>query len=52
MLCSGSGNYSYTIDVIFILNTTIHKVLSSKQRLFCDFIDIKVPFDNVYRNAL
>ena len=41
-----------TIDAIFILNAIVHKVLNSKQRLFCAFIDLKAAFDNVYRNAL
>ena len=41
-----------TIDAIFILNAIVNKVLNSKQRLYCAFIDLKAAFDNIYRNAL
>ena len=41
-----------TVDAIFILNAVISKIINEKGRLYCAFIDLKMAFDNIYRNAL
>ena len=52
MCTSDSEKNRSTIDAIFILNAIVNKVLNSKQRLYCAFIDLKAASDNIYRNAL
>ena len=35
-----------------LLNAVISKILNEKGRLYCAFIDLKMAFDNIYRNTL
>ena len=41
-----------TVDCIFILHSIISKVLSSKQKLYCVFIDFEKAFDKIDRLKL
>ena len=45
------ADYS-TVDAIFILNSSINKMIKMiqiKKMLYCAFIDFKMTFDSVYR---
>ena len=41
-----------TTDAIFLLHTVISKVLSSKKKLYCCFVDYRKAFDSVNRYKL
>ncbi|MEW8546895.1 MAG: reverse transcriptase family protein [Candidatus Thiodiazotropha sp.] len=41
-----------TVDNLFILQSLIEIVKSTKNKLFCAFIDFKQAFDNVWRDGL
>ena len=41
-----------TVDAIFSLHAIISKVLSSKKRLYCAFIDFKKAFDYIDRKKI
>lgn len=41
-----------TTDAIFLLHTTIQKILSKKSKLYCIFIDYQRAFDTINRDAL
>ena len=41
-----------TTDAIFLLHTTIQKILSQKSKLYCIFIDYEKAFDTIQRDAL
>ena len=43
----GFQNDKSTTDYIFILHAIISKVLSSKQKLYCVFIDFEKAFDKI-----
>ena len=48
----GSQKGKSTTDCIFILHSIISKILNSKEKLYCVFIDFEKAFDKINRIAL
>lgn len=40
------------VDNMFVLHSLLNILKSKKKSVFCDFIDLKVTFDSVWRNGL